>query len=135
MEHDIEKELCAILTKLIKEQQVTCFYVGHQGAFDKLVYRQLKKLQTTFPHISYSVVLAYLPKENHTAYSAKETIFPEGLESTPPKYAINKRNQWMIEHSDFVVTYIQYPFGGATKWEKNAIKKGLTICPLINKTQ
>ncbi len=46
---DIEKKLYEVLTKLIKEYNVTRFYVGHQGDFDKLVYQQLKKLQNMFP--------------------------------------------------------------------------------------
>lgn len=129
---DIDEKLYDILTRLTQEYNVTHFYVGHQGDFDKLVYQQLKKLKKTFPHINYTVVLAYLPK-NEKTYESKETLYPEGLENTPPKYAINKRNQWMIDHADFVVTYVKYSFGGAAKWEEKAQKKHLPVFPLVDK--
>lgn len=119
---------------MIKEYNVTRFYVGHQGDFDKLVYQQLKKLQNMFPHIHYAVILAYLPQDQKI-YTSDETLYPDGLENTPPKYAINKRNHWMIDHSDFVVTYVKYPFGGAAKWEEKACKKHLSVFPLVAKIQ
>ena len=131
---DIEDKLYATLVKLVKTYGVTHFYVGHQGDFDNLVYKHLKKLKNVFPHIQYTVVLAYLPKgKNIGMYKSTETIFPDGLESTPPKYAINKRNQWMIDHSDVVVTYVKYPFGGAANWEEKAEKSNLLIFPLVEK--
>ncbi len=131
---NIEKALYTVLVKLIEEYDVTCFYVGYQGNFDKLVCQQLKKLQTIFAHIHYTVILAYFPREKSAeTYMNAETLYPEGLESTPPKYAINKRNQWMIDHADFVVTYVQYPFGGAAKWEEKARKRGLTVFQLVTK--
>ena len=131
---DIDIALYATLTKLVEEHNVNCFYVGHQGAFDALVCHQLKKLQLNFPHVSFTVVLAYLPKEKSIdTYEQTETLYPSGLENTPPKYAINKRNQWMIDHSDFAITYVKYPFGGAAKWEEIAIKKGLSVFPLVDK--
>lgn len=47
-----------------------------------------------------------------------------GHRDTPPKFAISKRNRWMIEHSDIVVTYVKYHFGGAAQWKVLAEKKG-----------
>lgn len=41
-----------------------------------------------------------------------EIIYPE-LEHVPLKFAINKRNEWMIDHADFVFTYVVSYFGGA----------------------
>ncbi len=131
---DIKQEISAVLIKLIEEYNVTCFYVEHQGDFDNLVRQQLKKAQNIFPHIHYTVILAYFPQEKSTeTYIDEETLYPEGLENIPPKYAINKRNQWMIDHSDFVVTYVRYPFGGAAKWEEKARKRGLTVFQLATK--
>ena len=53
-----------------------------------------------------------------------ETIYPEGLENVPPQFAIDKRNRWMIEQSDFVVVYVKHAIGGAVKFKNIADYKG-----------
>ena len=102
----IEGTIRATIERLISEG-VTCFYVGNNGNFDSMVYRQLKQLSGEYPHIRYYVVLAYMPTEKYefdtTDYG--ETIYPEGLESVPPRFAISKRNKWMSEKSDIGFTY------------------------------
>ena len=116
------------IERLISEG-VTCFYVGNNGNFDSMVHRQLKQLSGEYPHIKYYVVLAYMPTEQSefdvTDYT--ETIYPEGLESVPPRFAISKRNQWMVEKADIVVTYVKYSTGGAAHAKKLAVRKGKTI--------
>ena len=116
------------IERLISEG-VTCFYVGNNGNFDSMVHRQLKQLREKYPHIRYYVVLAYMPTEKYefdtTDYG--ETIYPEGLESVPPRFAISKRNQWMVEKSEIVVAYVKYSTGGAAQAKKIAERKGKTI--------
>ena len=88
--------LCEILVKLI-EEGVETFYLGNQGRFDAMVLDALKKLKEKFPHIRYTVVLAYMPGSTRGFSAANtETVYPDGLENTPPRYAIDKRNRWML---------------------------------------
>ena len=56
----------------------------------------------------------------------KDSIYPEGLEKTPPRFAIYKRNLWMIEKSDIVVTYVKN-VGGAATFKEISEKKGKTV--------
>ena len=56
-----------------------------------------------------------------------ETIFPEGIENVPKRFAIDFRNRWMIEKSDCVVTCINRGFGGAAKAKNYAEKHGKNI--------
>ncbi len=121
-----------VLQNLIENENVDLFYVGNQGKFDTMVASELKKLQSVYPHIKYFVVLAYLPtiKSAMQQNENKNTIYPEGLENTPPKFAIDKRNRWMIEKCDYVVTYVQFIVGGAVKYKKLAEKKGKTVINL-----
>ena len=124
-----KEALKSVLINLIENKGVNLFYVGNHGNFDRMTLEVLKELTKCYSHIKYYVVLAYFPKnksEEHT-----NTILTEGLESTPPKYAIIKRNQWMIDKSDFVVTYVKYTFGGAYKFQQLAIKKGKTVIDLV----
>ena len=127
--YQIEPILQTVLLELIEHQGITNFYVGNQGNFDKMVKRQLQTLQLQFPSICYSVVLAYFPHEKALEREAC-AVYPAGLESVPPKYAINERNHWMIRHADIVVAYVKHPFGGAAKWVENAQKRGLAVLNL-----
>ena len=38
----------------------------------------------------------------------EDTMFPEVLELVHPRYAIERRNGWMLERSDYFVTYVHH---------------------------
>lgn len=63
-----------------------------------------------------------------------DTIIPDGLEETPPKYGVIKRNRWMIEQADTVITYVKHTTGGAARFREIARKKGRTIIDLAAET-
>ena len=125
--HNIRPKLKAIIEKLITEQNVIEFYVGHQGQFDSMVYSVLKELKAKYPHIRYTVVLAYMPDEHIKEVYGEDTLLPDGMESVPKKFAISKRNDWMIQQSGFVVCYVYKITGGAAKFREKADKKGLRV--------
>ncbi len=126
---EIKRKLKEILQKLIAENGATNFYVGNNGEYDTIVRKTLKELKKDYPQINYAVVLSYLPIENkikeNDDYS--DTIFPEELAKVPRRFAIDKRNHWMIERSSVVVTYVKNNIGGAAKFKEIAEKKGLNI--------
>ena len=126
----IETECRQQIEKVVKENEAILFYIGHQGQFDSMIKRILRSLKTSYPHMEYAVVLAYMPsaacsKENE--FLLGETLFPEGLEKVPPKYAIYKRNLWMIEQADMIITHVVHSVGGAWKFKKIAERKGKKI--------
>ena len=134
---EVENKIKKVLDTLIKNQCVSRFYVGDNGSFDYMVYRALGVLKQEYPHISFAKVLAYLPtdKEEYSTTDYSNTVFPEGLESVPPRFAIDKRNRWMIEQSDFVVVYVKYSTGGAAKFAELAKRRGKTVINLYQEPQ
>lgn len=72
------------------------------------------------------IMESYLPSKSDGTESY-ETIFPEGIENVPKRFAIDFRNRWMIEKSDCVVTCINRGFGGAAKAKSYAEKHGKNI--------
>ena len=130
--HNIKDKLIAIIEKLITEDGVTEFYVGHQGQFDNMVYSVLKELKAKYPQIRYTVVLAYMPDEHIKDVYGNDTLFPDGLETVPRKYAISKRNAWLIQHSGFAVCYVHKITGGAVKFREKAEKRRLQIIDVLN---
>ena len=125
--HDIRAKLQFIIEQLITEEQIYNFYVGHQGQFDSMVRSVLKELKVKYPHIRYTVVLAYMPDEHIKEVYGEDTLYPDGLETVPRRFAISKRNDWMIQHSGYAVCYVHKITGGAAKFREKAEKKGLKV--------
>ena len=114
-----------LVEALINNYGVDTFYVGNNGEFDRTVIRVLRDLKDDYPDMKYSVVLAYMPKDDGYDYS--DSIYPEGLEFVPKRYAISWRNEWMLKHSDYVIAYVNRPLGGAHKYFEKAKKQGKTV--------
>ena len=121
-----------ILVELITEQGVDVFYVGHQGRFDAIVRSTLRQLQAEYSQIRYAVVLAYMPPKNANPQDYADTMVPEGIETIHPRYAISWRNNWMLQKSDYVVSYITLTWGGAAQYVHKAEKSGKTVIHLPN---
>ena len=51
----------------------------------------------------------------------------------PPRFAILKRNEWMVEHADLVIAYVRHEWGGAYKMYRHAEKMQKEIFNLVNK--
>ncbi len=77
----------------------------------------MKEIKKDYSQIQYCIVLAYMPLRNNNLYKDfyECTIYPDGLEKTPAKFAILKRNEWMVKKSDILLCYIRFTFGGAYK--------------------
>lgn len=127
----IKPKLRAVVEELIVRYGVDWFYMGRQGAFDAMARSVLRELAKVYPHISYAVVLERLPGPRDKAiWDSSDTIFPEGLETVPPRFAISKRNDWMLKQSDFVVTYITHNWGGAAQYAEKAQRQGKRVLNL-----
>lgn len=126
---EIEPTLRSTLIDLIENKNVNVFYVGNNGNFDTMVRHQLEDLSRIYP-ITYSIVLAYLPTEKNKYDDLTHTIYPEGLETVPKRFAISWRNKWMIQQSDIVVTYVTHNFGGAAQFKGMAERQEKTMIEL-----
>ena len=104
------------------------FYVGNQGSFDGMVRRCLKMLTAVYPHIQYAMVMAYLPGQKREFEDLSDGIYPE-IEGHP-KFAIDRRNRWMIAKADCCLCYITHTWGGAYKYACIAKRRGLQIVNL-----
>ena len=122
---NIKESLRNMLIELIETKGVDTFYVGNQGSYDSMVRSVLRELKVAYPHIEYAVVLAYMPREQdiYDPDHYSETMLPEGIETVPKRFAISWRNKWMINNSDYVVSYINHDWGGAAQFVELARRK------------
>ena len=133
-DNSISPRLREAIIKLILEQGITNFLVGNNGKFDYIVYKALKDIKQEYPYITYSVVLAYLPGEKpeyKNYYDEEETLLPDGIEVGPARFAIDRRNKWMVEQTDYVITHVTHSWGGAAKFKELAENKGKQIINII----
>ena len=93
------------------------------------------ELAVEYPHIDYAVVLDRLPgpRNKFDIRDYTDAIFPEELETAPPRLAIARRNKWMLMRSDFVVTYIAHSWGSAAQFAEKAARLGKTVINLAEK--
>ena len=113
------------IIELIRDENVRNFYIGNEGAFDRIARECLEEIKKTYP-IKYTIVLAYVDKikrESQRSLNETNSIFPDELLKVPPKFAISRRNYWMVKNSDYVITYVTHIGGGAATFKELAEKK------------
>ena len=131
---DEEKEkLKQLLIKETRKNPTCKFYLGGYGDFDSLCLRTLRELKKDFPEIELLFITPYLDKTYSKLEFAKnyydDVIFPP-IESIPRKFAILKRNEWMVDSADLVIAYVKYSWGGAAKTLEYAKRKKKQIINL-----
>ena len=114
---DEEKEkLKQILIKEITKNPTCKFYLGGYGDFDSLCLRTLRELKKEFQSIELIFITPYLDKNysklEFAKYHYDDVIFPP-IESAPRKFAILKRNEWMVDQADYLFAYVATHYGGA----------------------
>lgn len=123
----------AAIRRIIEHYPNTTFYVGHNGNFDRMVLSVLKKLSAEITELSYAVILAYLPTgKTAECYNGLPTIYPEGIECAPKKYAISYRNNRIVKQADMIICYITHDFGGVAQFVKKAENKGKIVYNVAN---
>lgn len=128
-----------ILKNITESRQVT-FYLGGYGDFDEIcagVCRSLKRehsgmeLVYVTPYITSSEQEKIKYMQKLGLYDA--SIYPP-IENTPLRFAISKRNAWMMSNVDLVIAYVKFGYGGAYKSlqvAKSKKKKIINIADFI----
>lgn len=136
--HDAPSEIKASIKRAIfllyQKEHIQNYYVGNNGKFDYYVQCILKEMINDGIDICFNIVLSNL---NETALSGYQydTVFPEGLENTPKRFAIAKRNDWLIRNGSFLIAYVKNPFSNSKKWFEKALKRGIQVINLAEENQ
>ena len=121
---------CAIRHAIL-EHGITHFWYGGHGNFDRMAARAVEKLQPSFPDIRLELVRAYMPGKTDLECLPYDTsIYPDGLEFVPQRFAISHRNRWMAQRCDLVICYVERSYGGAYEACRQAQRRGVPILNL-----
>ena len=110
-------------------ERVTC-YLGGYGDFDNICAVACNELKRENSNIEIVFVTPYLKCTQNTKSNNKNigvcvydsSVYPP-IENVPLKFAILKRNEWMIEKANLVIAYVKYTYGGAYKTLQIAKRK------------
>lgn len=123
---EIAVRLEQIMTDLI-HQGVDTFFVGNHGEFDILSSQIACKLKQLYPQIQVVAVLCYPNELQYLKCCCTDFLMPEEVELAPKRACIVKRNQWVIDHSTYVISGVVGKIGGAYDCILYADKKGKVV--------
>lgn len=112
-------------TGMLIEAGASEFLLGGCGAFDRLAADAVASWKARCPHVRATLVLAYLDRPPARGpYDGN--VYPP-LENAPRRYAIARRNEWMVRQADAVIAYVQGSAGGAARTLRAARRMGKAI--------
>ena len=122
-----------------EEPSVTC-YLGGYGGFDELCALACRELKREYASIEIVYVSPYISlsaqakiKDMQMRGMFDASIYPP-IENTPPRFAILKRNEWMMTNADLIIAYVTHSYGGAYKSlevAKRKKKKIINVCEFV----
>ena len=133
---DILPEIENAVEHMYTEHGIRSFVVGRYGSFDRLAGQAVKNRKKAHSDISLRLLLPYHPALR--PFTAPEgydgTLYPEGMETVPPRFAIAKANQLMVKDADAVICYVKHP-GNTEKLLQMALaqkrKRGLVVWNIV----
>lgn len=118
-----------IIREFLKSDTAFRFYTGGMGNFDDICSQVVRKIKKEYPNVDIELILVIpyftdtLNKYNVLYNKLYDSIiYPEELINCHYKSAIQKRNRWIVEKSDIVLSYVHFSYGGAYKTVKYAEK-------------
>lgn len=130
----IKEQLTQAIEKHITEYGVTTFTVGRYGNFDSMVQSALRDAKKRHENIQLYLLTPYaLTQKVDTPEGFDGTFYPEGLEKVPFRLAIVQANRYMVQSSDYLITYC-HNIGNTcniVEYAQSQEKKGLIKVTLL----
>jgi len=137
--HDLSKDILQAILENVNDDEKTVFYCGAYGDFDAAAAHVCHAFCLSHPTCCTAYITPYMPTchQQKIAHIKSQglydcIIYPP-LEHIPPRLAIIKRNEWMIDAADLIIVYVEYTYGGAYQCLKYARKTGKRIINLAPK--
>ena len=135
MSKEEDQRLVDLLRSILAEHPDTLFYLGDYGDFDGTCNMILKKLQVEYPELKRIFITPYITPGYWHLEAAKErydeSIYPFE-DSVLPKFAISKRNEWMVDQADLVIAYVRWSWGGARTTYEYALRHKKSVVNIAN---
>ena len=114
---EYEKEMQNLLRHFIVKENVTQFYSGNRGNFDKFCARAVHGLKAEFPHITLTLVYSYIPQAKEK--DAPPAVYDDSVylleRKVPQPFAILETNKLLVDTCDYIISGVAHSWGGAAK--------------------
>ncbi len=114
---EIKPKIRSAIISLLDAYSDVHFEVGNSGAFDRMVINELESINA-----NYRVILYDYPKPFEPLI--KNSVLPEELALCPKRFAIDRRNEYMLRNCDAIIGYITRSYGGAYKYYSKGKRAG-----------
>ena len=128
------------IERLLRQNEFIEFLVGREGDFDQIVSSAIIKAKRDYgaDSISHTLVLPYMKADYKNNIATFETYYDEielceQSASAYPKAAIQIRNHYLVDRSDFCVFYVEHREGGAWQTMRYAVKQEKRILNLAER--
>ena len=111
---------------LITHKQVDTFLVGTKAEFETLSHKVMEQIQCDYPDIKIMLVIAYAQDLERCTYNFDDFYYPQKSELGYKRWGIAKRNEWIIEQTNYIIACNQYQ-GRAYNYCEKAKRKGKKI--------
>ena len=129
IDNDLSNKIQETIKNIIAEESSVVFYCGGYGDFDLHCAEICRRLKTRIPDCEIVFITPYITLSQQEKIKCflesdlyDSVIYPP-LENIPLRFAISKRNEWMISESDVVIAYVSHSVGGAYKSLEYARRK------------
>ena len=118
-------QLTATVERHIIELGVTDFVVGSYGWFDSMAAKTVRAVKKNHSEVTLTLLLHYHPYDRPipTPDGFDGTFYPPGMETVPKRVAIVRANRYMVEHSDYLISYAWHPASNARELVEYAKKR------------
>ena len=127
--YDISTQIENAILENIHYQEKVFFYCGGYGDFDMMCASVCRKISKIYQNCEIVYITPYMTEAHQQKIkhfidikTYDSVVFPP-LEKVPPKYAIIRRNEWMVEQADLIIACVEHTFGGAYTAIEYARKK------------
>ena len=131
---ELADKIRSAVVDLITNKQVDTFLVGIKGEFETLSHKILEQIRCDYPDIKIMLVVAYERDLHKCAYHFDDFYYPPLAELGYRGWSIAKRNEWIIDETDYVIAYNRYQ-GRAYKYCQKAIRKGKIVIELAKEQE
>ncbi len=133
---NLQEKVKRVIEESVDFHEKVVFFCGGYGDFDDLCACACRSIKEKWKKCEIVFVTPYITtaqqekiKQLINAGLYDSTIYPP-LENVPYRFAISKRNEWMIDQSDLIIAYVKHSFGGAYQSLHCARRRGKQLVNL-----
>ena len=140
MANEIRRRLICTIDRLYTEDKITTYYAGGAQGFDALASEVVIECRAVLPDLRLVLVVPYV--EQAARWSSDEKVRYERIKREANdviclakhyyRGCMQRRNRYLVDHSDVCVCYLTEPTGGTAYTVGYARKQGI---PVLNLTK